>query len=104
MVGPAMDRVCAIADHVRSPPAAVATPGSAPGARAPPLTQDTVNPAVLAAEYAVRGRIPTRAKELEGELARGEGRLPFTRVVACNIGNPQALGQRPLSFPRQVIA
>jgi alanine transaminase len=30
--------------------------------------------------------------------------LPFDEVVQCNIGNPQALGQPPLSFHRQVLA
>lgn len=30
--------------------------------------------------------------------------LPFDEVVQCNIGNPQSLGQSPLSFHRQVLA
>lgn len=29
---------------------------------------------------------------------------PFTRIVKCNIGNPQALGQKPISFTRQVLS
>lgn len=29
---------------------------------------------------------------------------PFTQIVRCNIGNPQELGQKPLSFVRQVLA
>ena len=46
-------------------------------------------------EYAVRGRIPQRAEELK-ELGR--------TIIPCNIGNPQALGQAPLTFYREVIS
>ncbi len=50
---------------------------------------------VLGTHYAVRGPIVARAKELEGQ-----GR----KVIYCNIGNPQALGQKPLTYVRQVLA
>jgi aspartate/methionine/tyrosine aminotransferase len=53
------------------------------------------NPNVLAMEYAVRGPIPQRAAEL-----RKQGR----RTIPCNIGNPQALGQRPLTLCRHVLS
>jgi aspartate/methionine/tyrosine aminotransferase len=56
---------------------------------------EEIAPAVREAEYAVRGPIVTRAQELERQ-----GR----EVVYCNIGNPQALRQRPLTFVRQVLA
>ena len=46
-------------------------------------------------EYAVRGPIPQRAAELK--------RLGRT-IIPCNIGNPQALGQPPLTFYRQVLS
>jgi hypothetical protein len=59
------------------------------------LTGATMNPRVLAAEYAVRGRLLDKAVELEKA-----GR----EVVKCNIGNPQALGQKPLSWVRQVLS
>jgi len=51
--------------------------------------------AVLETEYAVRGPIVARAQELERE-----GR----EIVYCNIGNPQALKQKPLTYIRQVLA
>ncbi len=54
-----------------------------------------VNPYVLDMEYAVRGPIPQRAAVLQRE-----GRT----TIPCNIGNPQALGQKPLTFLRQVLA
>ncbi len=55
----------------------------------------TVNQNVARMEYAVRGPIPQRASE----LAKA-GR----RTIACNIGNPQALGQKPISYYRQVLS
>ena len=50
---------------------------------------------VLETQYAVRGPIVARAAELERA-----GR----RILYGNIGNPQALGQKPLSYIRQVLA
>ena len=58
------------------------------------LTATNMNPRVVAAEYAVRGRLLDRAMEIEKD-----GR----EVVRCNIGNPQALGQIPLRWIRQVL-
>jgi aspartate/methionine/tyrosine aminotransferase len=59
------------------------------------LRIEDVGRAVREAEYAVRGPIVARAQELERQ-----GRA----IVYCNIGNPQSLGQRPLTWVRQVIA
>ena len=66
------------------------------------LTIDTINPAVREAKYAVRGEIALRANELEAQLKKGNRSLPFKDVVHSEIGNPQALDQKPLSFIRQV--
>lgn len=68
------------------------------------LNIDTINPAVIAAEYAVRGEIAIRAEELREECATEEGRkkLGFNEVISCNIGNPQQLEQKPITFFRQV--
>ncbi|MBE3071909.1 MAG: aminotransferase class I/II-fold pyridoxal phosphate-dependent enzyme, partial [Acidobacteria bacterium] len=51
--------------------------------------------AVLDTEYAVRGPIVIRAQELERQ-----GR----DIIYCNIGNPQALEQKPVTYLRQVLA
>ena len=56
---------------------------------------DRLNPNVLQAEYAVRGPIVDRAQELEEQ-----GR----KIIYCNIGNPQALQQKPLSYVRQILS
>ena len=58
---------------------------------------------MLQAEYAVRGELVIRANEHARAVKNGESR-PFDSVVYCNIGNPQQLGQRPISFPRQVLS
>jgi aspartate/methionine/tyrosine aminotransferase len=54
-----------------------------------------IGKAVRETEYAVRGPIVARARELE---------LEGREIVYCNIGNPQALGQKPLTWIRQVLA
>ena len=50
---------------------------------------------MLATEYAVRGPIVARAQELE-KLGK--------EIIYCNIGNPQSLGQKPLTWLRQILA
>ena len=54
-----------------------------------------INQNISEFEYAVRGPIPLRAAELK---AQGKTTIP------CNIGNPQALGQRPITYYRQVLS
>lgn len=51
--------------------------------------------AVLETEYAVRGPIVARAQELE---------RAGKEIIYCNIGNPQALEQKPLTYIRQILA
>ncbi len=58
------------------------------------LSTSQLNPRLLDAEYAVRGAIVLRAQELEAS-----GR----KIIYCNIGNPQALQQPPLSYLRQLL-
>jgi aspartate/methionine/tyrosine aminotransferase len=54
-----------------------------------------INSKLLEAHYAVRGAIVDRAHELE---AQGQ------KIIYCNIGNPQALKQKPITFVRQVLS
>jgi hypothetical protein len=62
-----------------------------------------MNQNIVEAHYAVRGEIVIRAMELDKHLREG-AKLPFTKMVYCNIGNPQQLGQKPITFCRQVAA
>ncbi|MCX6639072.1 MAG: aminotransferase class I/II-fold pyridoxal phosphate-dependent enzyme [bacterium] len=59
------------------------------------FTMDNLNPNLLGAEYAVRGPIVIRAQQLEEQ---------GKKIIYCNIGNPQALKQKPLTYLRQVIS
>ena len=54
-----------------------------------------VNQNILEMEYAVRGPIPQRAATLK---------KAGKEIIFCNIGNPQALGQPPLTYYRQIIS
>ncbi|KAM7251602.1 hypothetical protein ACFE04_023485 [Oxalis oulophora] len=63
----------------------------------PPKTLDyeTLNENVKKCQYAVRGELYLRASELQKE---------GKKIIFTNVGNPHALGQKPLTFPRQVVA
>lgn len=65
------------------------------------LNLNTMNPLIKNVEYAVRGQLAIRAEEIKKDLAEGK-EYPFSRVVNCNIGNPQQLNQKPITFFRQV--
>ncbi|KAF9413619.1 hypothetical protein HW555_008197 [Spodoptera exigua] len=67
------------------------------------LTADNINQNLLNIEYAVRGPILQRALQIERELTKGVPK-PFERVVRANIGDCHALGQKPITFIRQVVA
>lgn len=69
------------------------------------LTIDNVNPHVKAAKYAVRGELAVKSEEYRARLAKGDkGDLPFDTVISANIGNPQQLDQKPITFFRQVAS
>ena len=63
------------------------------------LTINNINPHVKAAKYAVRGELATRAEQY-----RTQKGLPFDTVISANIGNPQQLDQKPITFFRQVLS
>lgn len=73
-----------------------------------PLAVADLNPAVLNVQYAVRGELAIKADELNERLRSQEHRdkLPFSKVISSNIGNPQQKGldQPPITFTRQVAA
>ncbi|KAL0354418.1 UNVERIFIED_CONTAM: Alanine aminotransferase 2, mitochondrial [Sesamum radiatum] len=69
-----------------------------------PVKLDSINPKVLECEYAVRGEIVTLAQKLQEELKNNPGSQPFDEILYCNIGNPQSLGQQPITFFREVLA
>lgn len=60
-----------------------------------PLDYECINENVKKVAYAVRGELYLRASEFQEE---------GKKIIFTNVGNLQALGQRPLTFPRQVMA
>ncbi|CAN6571105.1 unnamed protein product [Malus baccata var. baccata] len=69
-----------------------------------PVTLQNINPKVLKCEYAVRGEIVTLAQRLQEELKANPSSHPFDEILYCNIGNPQSLGQQPITFFQEVLA
>ncbi|KAJ5068820.1 alanine aminotransferase [Anaeramoeba ignava] len=72
--------------------------------KAPPLSVETLSSKVLKTEYAVRGTVVLRALEIEAEMKRDPSKYKFDEIIYCNIGNPQQLKQKPISFFRMVLA
>ena len=64
-----------------------------------------MNPTVRGMEYAVRGSVVIAADKINDALKSGRAfAYPFDRIVYTNIGNPHSVGQKPLTWPRQVMA
>ncbi|KAF3571199.1 hypothetical protein F2Q69_00060955 [Brassica cretica] len=63
-----------------------------------------VSSQVLKCEYAVRGEIVNIAQKLQEDLKINKDAYPFDEIIYCNIGNPQSLGQQPITFFREVLA
>ncbi|KAI9682374.1 MAG: hypothetical protein M1817_000428 [Caeruleum heppii] len=73
------------------------------------LNIDNINPHVKEAKYAVRGELAVRAEAYRSKLAKHpptppDHTLPFDKVISANIGNPQQLDQKPITFFRQVLS
>ncbi|KAI9712700.1 MAG: hypothetical protein M1820_001321 [Bogoriella megaspora] len=74
------------------------------------LNIDNINPNVKQAQYAVRGEIAIKSEEYRTRLQKNhpptppEEPLPFDTVISANIGNPQQLDQKPLTFFRQLAS
>lgn len=62
------------------------------------VSKSTINERVVGVQYAVRGPIPERAQELK------KAEIPNKKIIECNIGNPQAIGNPYLTYPREVLS
>lgn len=67
------------------------------------LTIDNINQNIRHLEYAVRGPLVIRAVQLNRELNEGQ-KKPFKSIISANIGDCQAMNQKPITFIRQVVA
>lgn len=52
----------------------------------------------------MRGELAVRSEEYRSSLASGVTDLPFDQIISANIGNPQQLDQKPITFFRQVLS
>lgn len=68
------------------------------------LNINNINPHVKKAKYAVRGELAVRSEEYRAKLAKGATDIPFEKIISANIGNPQQLDQKPITFFRQVLS
>ena len=83
------------------------------------LNINNINQNVRSAQYAVRGELAIRAETYRAQLQKSQSRshkpltppsehddhpLPFSAVISANIGNPQQLDQKPITFFRQVLS
>eukprot|EP01094_Clydonella_sp_ATCC50884_P013749 TRINITY_DN2402_c0_g1_i1.p2 TRINITY_DN2402_c0_g1~~TRINITY_DN2402_c0_g1_i1.p2 ORF type:complete len:263 (+),score=75.49 TRINITY_DN2402_c0_g1_i1:28-789(+) len=73
------------------------------------VSVDNINPNVREARYAVRGAIVAKALEMEKKIQESkksgkESPFSFPNIIYSNIGNPQSLKQKPITFFRQVMA
>ena len=74
------------------------------------LNIGNINPHVKEAKYAVRGELAVRSEEYRARLKKSrpstppEDKLPFDQIISANIGNPQQLDQKPITFFRQVLS
>merc|ERR1711872_805189 len=72
-------------------------------AAAATVTLDNMNPCIKKMEYAVRGPLVIRATAIEKEIQAGV-KKPFPNVIKANIGDAHAMGNKPITFIRQVMA
>ena len=68
------------------------------------LQVSNLNQNLVKAKYAVRGPVVQKADQLNAQLQSKSHKLPFNDIVFCNIGNPQQLKQKPLTFHREVLS
>ncbi|XP_040211028.1 alanine aminotransferase 2-like [Rana temporaria] len=73
----------------------------APGKRL--LNLETMNQAVLHVRVPVQGSVSARAVEMQKEINQGIIK-PFRSITKCHYADPQAMGHKPRTFLRQVVA
>eukprot|EP00586_Coscinodiscus_wailesii_P006342 CAMPEP_0172487578 /NCGR_PEP_ID=MMETSP1066-20121228/16714_1 /TAXON_ID=671091 /ORGANISM="Coscinodiscus wailesii, Strain CCMP2513" /LENGTH=467 /DNA_ID=CAMNT_0013254275 /DNA_START=230 /DNA_END=1633 /DNA_ORIENTATION=- len=55
-------------------------------------------------QYAVRGSVVIAADQIASDLETNPEKYPFKEIIFTNIGNPHQVGQKCLTWPRQVLA
>ncbi|PFH37681.1 putative aminotransferase [Besnoitia besnoiti] len=70
----------------------------------PTLTLLSLSKRIVDCKYAVRGPIVRRALQLQKGLKTEPNSFPFKKLIHVNTGDPQGLGQLPISYYRKVMA
>jgi len=83
---------------------ATTTMGNPKSSSEPVLSTTNMNPAIKEVQYAVRGPIVARAVQIDNEILGGSKDYSFDKVIKCNIGDAHAMGQKPITFIREVVA
>jgi len=70
------------------------------------LSVDTISSNLKEMEYAVRGKIAIEANRIATELSSStsDEKFPFDHIIYTNIGNPHAVSQKAITWPRQVMS
>mmetsp|Transcript_21091 Transcript_21091/g.59340 ORF Transcript_21091/g.59340 Transcript_21091/m.59340 type:complete len:499 (+) Transcript_21091:92-1588(+) len=68
------------------------------------LTEENLPQSVRDAQYAVRGVVVRRAAQMMKDMGEGKRHDGFDKILYCNIGNPQAVGNPALTYLRQVTS
>jgi len=71
--------------------------------RSPKLSLENLSKNVLDCSCPVKGRIFEAAMKIQDEIKEGKS-FPFGKTISLQYGDPQALGQIPLTFPREVLS
>ena len=67
------------------------------------LTIDNLNPDVVQCKFGLDAPISRRAGELKRDIKTGM-KKPFPNILDADVGDCHAVGQRPITFVRQVLA
>eukprot|EP01056_Protomagalhaensia_sp_Gyna25_P001171 Protomagalhaensia_sp_Gyna_25__1170@NODE_1577_length_1717_cov_440_625745_g1284_i0_p1_GENE_NODE_1577_length_1717_cov_440_625745_g1284_i0NODE_1577_length_1717_cov_440_625745_g1284_i0_p1_ORF_typecomplete_len523_score91_79Aminotran_1_2/PF00155_21/3_5e65DegT_DnrJ_EryC1/PF01041_17/4_2e05_NODE_1577_length_1717_cov_440_625745_g1284_i0221569 len=96
-------RVTTTSDDVASSHSTVSTPeqGLTSTRDCPALSVSAYPTKIKEVDYAVRGAVAIRADAIASACISDK---PFDKILQCNIGNPQALGLKPLTYVRETLA
>ncbi|KFM78584.1 Alanine aminotransferase 2-like protein, partial [Stegodyphus mimosarum] len=66
------------------------------------LTADTINQNLRHMEFPWPSPVVSRGNEIEREIKKGK-KFPFEEVIHAHAGDPQGMGQKPVTFFQQVV-
>jgi aspartate/methionine/tyrosine aminotransferase len=70
----------------------------------PVLAPGKLNLSAVRTSYAVRGELVIKSENYKKQLKENPTAFPFKEIIHCNIGNPQELGQQPLTYISQILS